>query len=107
LLTCITQEFDLVLMTIRGVIEQLLLRAEKAEDDEDETQNASELDSQSIAPDSGYGTGSVDTSVADEDIADGPELKRPRMVSDRDWNVYLVVDAALREFNTKFKEMWA
>jgi hypothetical protein len=103
------QSFDLCLMTVRGVIEQLLVRAEKthAEDDDDDaaTQAPSEMDS--VAVDSGYGTGSVGASIADEDIADGPELKRPRMVSDRDWQVYVVVDATFREFNEKFKAMWA
>jgi hypothetical protein len=105
------QEFDLVLMTIRGVVEQMLLRAgaeqkdNEAEVDTSEVQSSDDLDSAAV--DSGYGTGSVDVSIEDEDPVDGPELKRPRMVSDEDWQVYVVIDAALREFNEKFKAMWA
>jgi hypothetical protein len=99
------QEFDLVLMTVRGVVEQLLLRAgmPDGKDEDDQAEAGTEVEEQSVL-DSGYGTG---TAVDDDDLVDGPELKRPRAVSDRDWQVYVVIDAALREFNEKFKAMWA
>jgi hypothetical protein len=99
------QEFDLILMTVRGVVEQLLLRAgmPDGKDDDDQAEAGTEVEEQSVL-DSGYGTG---TAVDDDDLVDGPELKRPRAVSDRDWQVYVVIDAALREFNEKFKAMWA
>jgi hypothetical protein len=91
-----------MLQTTRGVIEQLLLRAGKKEDDDDDAMENDQVS------DSGYGTASASVAVTeDEDDVGGPELKRPRMVSDADWNVYRVVDAALRDFNEKFKAMWA
>lgn len=98
------QDFDLCLMTIRGVVEELMVKASKQQHDGEGS--ADEED------DSGYATGtapSVDPAEADDDAgaADAPEFKRPVNVTDEDWRVYEVVDRALREFNAKFKAMWA
>jgi len=89
-------------MTIRNVLEQLLLKAsqEAARTDSDVNENA-EMDS-------GYGT--LDPAEMDADEgpgANGEGFKRPRGVSDLDWKVYEVVDGALREFEEKYQAMWA
>lgn len=87
------------LMTIRSALEQLLLKA---------SQEAAQTDSGvDEEMDSGYGT--LDPAEMDtDDIVTGDEgFKRPRGVSDLDWKVYEVVDGALREFDEKYRAMWA
>lgn len=43
--------------------------------------------------------------LEDDDIPG--EFKRPKGVSERDWKVYEVVNAVVKEFEPKFKAMWA
>lgn len=95
------QDFTLSLMTIRNVLEQLLLKASK-----EATRAEPEVD-EDLEVDSGYG--SFDPAEADGDDNDesGASFKRPKGVSDLDWKVYEVVDGALREFEEKYKAMWA
>jgi ATP-dependent RNA helicase DDX60 len=94
------QDFDLTLMTIRGVVEQLLLRAAGADG------AASDVNT-----DSGYGTGAASSDLAEvedeEEQSEESEFRRPLGVGDADWQVYRVIDSALKEFNKKYKAMWA
>ena len=87
-------DFILSLTTVRGAIEQLLMKASKeaADDVEDDLPDA----------DSGFGE-------LDEDDAQGttPTFSRPRGVTDKDWRVYEVLDEMLRELHEKFKAIWA
>ncbi|KAN0130735.1 hypothetical protein V8E53_011410 [Lactarius tabidus] len=109
------EAFNLVLVTIRGDLENLLLRTSR------EPPRAAELDDGTEdARDSGYG--SLDPSgraEEEEEEADGDEgeggeagsglasFMRPRGVPDRDWRVYEIVNNITNEFEVKFKAMWA
>lgn len=94
------QDFALVLMSIRSVLEQLLVKASK--DASHDGANAEEE-----ATDSGYH--SFDPAEMDggdnENVGEG--FERPKGVGNLDWKVYEVVDGALREFQEKFVAMWA
>ena len=94
------QDFTLSLMTIRNVIEQLLLKAsqEVSRTDPDVNEDT-ELDS-------GYGTFDPDMDGEARSVNE-EGFERPKGVSDLDWQVYEVVDGALREFDEKFRAMWA
>jgi hypothetical protein len=109
------EAFNLILTTIRGDLENLLLRTSR------EPLRAAELDDGTEdARDSGYG--SLDPSgraEEEEEEADGDEgeggeagsglasFMRPRGVPDRDWRVYEIVNNITNEFEVKFKAMWA
>ena len=112
------EAFYLVLVTIRGDLENLLLRTSK------EPLQAAELDDNSTdagtAVDSGYqsldpsGRGEDEEEEADGDDGDGGEagpglatFTRPRGVPDRDWRVYKIVNSITNEFWVKFRAMWA
>ena len=96
------QAFYLILLAIRGDLENLLLSRSKdlaAEADPD-----GDLD----------GDGEYHSSdpfeneeVGEGDVADLGAFKRPRGVLDRDWRVYEVVDSIANTFGVKFKAMWA
>ncbi|KAG0695373.1 hypothetical protein DFH29DRAFT_984966 [Suillus ampliporus] len=107
------QDFDLTLMTVRGVLEQLLQKRSAGEQDaipEDEDYGE-EVDSgyASLAP------------VGWEEGEEGEESERqaqaergtthdsqsPRGASSADGRVFEVVSGALEEFHEKFKAMWA
>jgi hypothetical protein len=98
------QDFDLTLMTIRGALEQLLLKASSAEPDVQESVGDTEDDSGYVGTASSIDLGEADD---EEGVSDNSNFKRPQGVGDADWRVYEVVDKALREFNAKFKAMWA
>ncbi|KAG2142339.1 hypothetical protein DEU56DRAFT_793643 [Suillus clintonianus] len=103
------QDFDLTLMTVRGVLEQLFQKRS-----EDATPQNADL---SEEVDSGYG--SLDTvrwGDEEEEASEKQERgkleatsdsQRPRGVSDADWRVFEVVNGALEEFHEKYKAMWA
>ncbi|KDQ52162.1 hypothetical protein JAAARDRAFT_73245 [Jaapia argillacea MUCL 33604] len=97
------QDFDLCLTTVRGVLEQLLTNASK-----EAASSAASVDESSERGDVDSGYGTFDPAEADDE-GDGiaGEFKRPAGVTDQDWRVFEVVDGALREFNEKFKKMWA
>lgn len=94
------QDFTLSLMTIRGVLEQLLLRAAQ------DTSNADDGSDAGFDVDSGYGGSDPAERDKGED-AGLPGFLRPVGVSDKDWRVYQIVNEALAEFDVKFKAMWA
>lgn len=108
------EAFHLVLVTIRGDLENLLLRTSR------EPHRAAELDDGTEdARDSGYGSVDPSGRTEEEEEADGDEgeggeagsglaaFMRPRGVPDRDWKVYEVVNSITNEFEVKFKAMWA
>jgi ATP-dependent RNA helicase DDX60 len=89
-------------MTIRNVLEQLLIKASR------EASRADDSVDEDLEIDSGYGT----LDPAENDLEEGQGssddgFKRPKGVIDLDWKVYEVVDGALREFEEKYKAMWA
>jgi ATP-dependent RNA helicase DDX60 len=93
--------FHHVLTTIRGDLENLLLRMSKdAALHQGETDDAA-----GMSEDSGYHT--FDSTEREEDEADPAAFNRPGGVSDRDWRVYEVVNSITNEFGAKFKAMWA
>ncbi|KAF7974023.1 hypothetical protein HWV62_13539 [Athelia sp. TMB] len=95
------QDFALTLMTIRSALEQLLLKASK-----EAKSAAQELEEDALELDSGYG--SFDPAEMDGDADEsGADFKRPKGVNDLDWKTYEVVDGTLREFEEKFKAIWA
>ncbi|KZP15484.1 P-loop containing nucleoside triphosphate hydrolase protein [Athelia psychrophila] len=95
------QDFTLTLMTIKNALEQLLLKAaQEATQVGQEVQPAVELDSECVS----FDHTEIDDGDADEG---GTEFKRPKGVKDNDWKVYEVVSGALKEFEEKFKAIWA
>jgi len=97
------EAFHLVLTTIRGDLENLLLTMSK-----DAAPHQGELeDGVEASEDSGYQ--SIDPSEWGEagDGADPAAFKRPRGTFDRDWRVFEVVNSVTNEFGAKFKAMWA
>jgi hypothetical protein len=90
------------MMTIRSALEQLLLKAsQEAIQTEPDVNENPEMDS-------AYAT--FDPAEMDEDDGGGPDdegFNRPKGVTDLDWKVYKVVDGALREFDEKYRAMWA
>ena len=99
------QAFQLVLITIRGDLENLL---SSASIDSDRDAGFPEVDSDghmvNMPDDSGYY--SADPSEKGEE-ADQGISERPRGVRKRDWKVYEVVNSITNQFSTKFKAMWA
>jgi len=100
------EAFYLVLMSIRGELGNLLLRASKGQEVvsheaewDDDPENVSENGEylevhQSESEDTG-------------DAANQSAFERPRSVSDSDWRVYEVVKSVTDQFGEKFKAMWA
>jgi hypothetical protein len=98
------QDFMLTLMTVRTSLEQLLLKASQ----EAEANAASVDDEDALDVDSGYGSFEPGEMDDDGELGSGEtNFKRPGGVVDRDWRVYEVVNAATREFEEKYKAMWA
>lgn len=87
-------EFVLSLKTVRGAIEQLLMKASKE----------AEVDLEDEMLDFDGGSGELDE---DDTQGDAPAFSRPRGVTDRDWRVYQVLDEMIRELHEKFKAIWA
>ncbi|KAI9465185.1 P-loop containing nucleoside triphosphate hydrolase protein [Lactarius psammicola] len=107
------EAFHLVLVTIRGDLENLLLRTSRdsplraAELDDDTTDAGASGDSgyHSIDP-AGRGEEEEEEAGGETDL-DPAAFARPRGVPDRDWRVYEVVNKITNEFGVKFKAMWA
>jgi hypothetical protein len=97
------QEFDLTLMTVRGVLEQLLQRrsasTKAAMLNEDVVEDVDSEYTPVMWEDE------EDTEKQEENATH--DLKRPNGVSNADWRMFEVVNGALEEFNEKYKAMWA
>ncbi|KAF8958161.1 hypothetical protein BDZ97DRAFT_66327 [Flammula alnicola] len=104
------EDFALTLMTVKAALEKLLLRTSKdAVPDEEFQGDANELDDyqfQDSTEDPEIDNSSENT-VNDTDDRAGQGFERPANVSALDWKVYSVVDEVCREFEEKFKAMWA
>ncbi|KAG1823796.1 uncharacterized protein BJ212DRAFT_703338 [Suillus subaureus] len=105
------QDFDLTLMTVRGVLEQLLQK--RSADDKGATLENADLSEEA---DSGYASLDPVQWEDEEETSWKPEQgkwespcdsQRPQGVSGADWRVFEVVNGALEEFHEKFKAMWA
>jgi hypothetical protein len=98
------QAFHLILMTIRGDLENLLLSMSK---DLDAALRDADPDGHLANEDSGYY--SSDPSEGEEvgEEAEPGAFERPRGVLDGDWRVYEVVNSITNQFGVKFKAMWA
>jgi hypothetical protein len=86
-------------MIIRNELQQLLVKA---------AGEAAQADHSDLEMDDGYGT--LDPAENDMEEGQGSSdegFKRPKGVSDLDWKVYEVVDGALREYEEKYRAMWA
>ncbi|OCH85272.1 P-loop containing nucleoside triphosphate hydrolase protein [Obba rivulosa] len=88
------QDFMLTLKTVRAGIVQLLQRSANGDGPE-----SGDVDSGYSSVDPTDGTG--------ESSDDNETIKRPYGVSDEDWKVYETIDAVTKEFEVKFKAMWA
>lgn len=92
------EDFTLTLKTIRATVEHLLLRTtggaggSSVEGGDDEIAVA--------------GVNGAEVEFDDEHT-DGDSVARPLGVSDRDWKVFEVVDMVTKEFDEKFRAMWA
>jgi hypothetical protein len=91
----VLDEFTLTLKAIREALQQLLSQASR--DAEQEGDDEEEVDS-------GYGTFDME---GEDNGGEALAFKRPEKVRDIDWRVYEVVEGATREFEEKFKAMWA
>ncbi|KAF8146445.1 hypothetical protein K438DRAFT_507113 [Mycena galopus ATCC 62051] len=90
------QDFSLSLRTIQTSLKKLFM-AIPGNDDADET------DAQLHDP-------AEMEDAEDEDEAGGEmqgDFSRPSGVNDRDWRLYTIASEALREFDEKFRAMWA
>jgi hypothetical protein len=110
------EAFHLILVTIRGDLENLLLKAAsnsappatRAAELEDDTADAD------ASKDSGYHSLEPSRRGEEEEEEAGSEadpdmtaFTRPRGVPKRDWRVYEIVNNIANEFGVKFKAMWA
>jgi len=116
----VLQEFDLTLMTMRGVLEQLIMR-KQGRVDVREGEDTGEDEGEGGLDDLGSGFVDVDDPTEKDEDGDGEDEGRkrsirvesgvgrvkPSWVATRDWRVLEVVFEATREFDEKFKAMWA
>jgi hypothetical protein len=91
------QDFTLTLVTVKAALQQLLLKT------------SNEAASQSDDLDGGGETYAVDHDEVDtdEDDGEGSDFVRPPAISNGDWKVYEVVRDVHKEFDEKFRAMWA
>ncbi|KIJ59959.1 hypothetical protein HYDPIDRAFT_161677 [Hydnomerulius pinastri MD-312] len=102
----VLEEFDLTLKTVRGVLEQLILKKGGSNMEEGEEVD-DDLDSGFIEVDDPTEKEEDPEDDGDEQVKQVGSVLRPSGVSDADWRVFEVVNGAMEEFNEKFKAMWA
>ena len=105
----VIQAFHLVLMTIRGDLENLLSNM-SIDSDRDVALREADSDGHmaNMSDDSGYY--SSDPSEREEEGGEGTDegiFVRPRGVQDKDWRVYEVFNSITNQFSVKFRAMWA
>jgi hypothetical protein len=87
------QDFTLVLATIENSLKQLLIAVSGfAKADDPQSHDPAEMEEEELEGDNEHST---------------EGFERPAGVSDSDWALYTVANGALRDFNEKFKAMWA
>ena len=103
----VIQSFHLVLMTIRGDLENLLSNMSK-DSDQDAASHEADSDGHmaNMSDDSGYYSSDPSEREEEEGAEEGT-FKRPCGVRDRDWKVYEVMNSITNQFGIKFKAMWA
>ena len=116
----VLQEFALTLMTVRGVLEQLIM-GKRVPTEVREGSDTGEVEGEageSEGLDSGF-IAENDPTEKDDDDEDGGGKRavhtgsamgnrvKPTWVAERDWRVLEVVYEATEEFDEKFKAMWA
>jgi hypothetical protein len=95
----VLQDFELTLKTVRGGLENLLVRTAVHTEGADDA--ATDVDS-------GYFTQDATEVELDDDGTSGEGKRvRPNGVSDRDWKVLEVFDEVVNVFVEKFRAMWA
>jgi ATP-dependent RNA helicase DDX60 len=105
----VIQAFHLVLITIRGDLENLL-SSMSIDSDRDAVLHEADSDGHmaDISDDSGYYSSEPSEREEEgEEKADQGIFERPRGVRDRDWKVYEVVNSITNQFSVKFKATWA
>ncbi|KAI0310815.1 hypothetical protein OF83DRAFT_1252292 [Amylostereum chailletii] len=99
----VLQDFDLTLKTVRGDLENMLLRAGK------DAEKGADEDGETV--DSGYQTFDHAESEGFEEVEESAmgvtTRTRPKGVSDKDWRVLEVMDGIVNDFGEKFRAMWA
>jgi hypothetical protein len=100
------QAFHLLLATIRGDLENLLLSMSK---DSDAALHEADPDGHlaCMSEDSGYYSSDPSEGEGEGEEADLSAFERPYGVLDRDWRVYEVVNSITNQFSVKFEAMWA
>jgi hypothetical protein len=89
------QDFSLTLTTIQNSLKQLLMAVPgNTEATEPQVHDPAETEEEESHT-TGVGEGEAD------------DFQRPAWVNERDWKLYTVASGALREFDEKFKAMWA
>ena len=114
------QEFALTLMTVRGVLDQLIMKKREGVDvreGSDTGEGEGEGGSEDL--DSGFIDADDPTEKDDEEgdgddggvkrvrVGGGVGRAKPSWVAEKDWRVLEVVYEATEEFDEKFKAMWA
>ena len=100
------QEFDLTLMTVRGVLEQLILRKQEGVDVGDLNSGFIDVDDPTDKDD-GEGDGDDEGVKRGVRVGGGVGRAKPSWVAKKDWKVLEVVYGATEEFDEKYKAMWA
>ena len=114
------QEFALTLMTVRGVLDQLIMKKRESVDvreGSDTGEGDGEGDGGSVGLDSGFVDDPTEKDEEEDGDGDDEGVKRgvqvgsgrvkPSWVAEKDWRVLEVVYEATDEFDEKFKAMWA
>ena len=100
------QAFHVILMTIRGDLENLL-SSMSIDSDRDVALHEADSDGHKANTPDDDGYYSSDPEEEGGEAADQGVFERPRGVRDRDWKVYDVVNSITNQFGVKFKAMWA
>jgi hypothetical protein len=93
------QDFTLTLQTVEAALKQLLTQASK--------DSKAEADQGMLDPVDDMEEMYIDSEDDEEDAGQASDAPRQEGLSDSDWNVYNVVTQVCKEFQEKFKAMWA
>ncbi|VDC05091.1 unnamed protein product [Peniophora sp. CBMAI 1063] len=93
----VLNDFDMTIKAIRGDLENLIVHGPKGNVEEDAETDV----------DSGYQTYDATELMEDDEPTTGGVGARPPGVSDRDWRVLEVFNDVVKDFEEKFRAMWA
>jgi len=102
------QDFSLTLMSVKGVLENLIMRKTRVAigNEEDDDSGLAELNLSDDEMIEGDNEDDIEGGKKSTNSWSGGRA-RPRGVSEGDWRVLEVVEEVLQEFQEKFKAMWA